>query len=61
MKPPTDKHLSVHRRHMVEIVSLHADVLEDELGRPSLDERVLAAMQRVPRHLFTPQELASQV
>ena len=59
MKPLTDKHLSVHRRHMIEIISVHADVLKDELGKPSLDERVLAAMQRVPRHLFVPQELAT--
>ena len=58
MKPLTDKHLSVLRRHMVEMVAVHADLLEDELGKASLDGRVLAAMQRVPRHLFVPQELA---
>jgi protein-L-isoaspartate(D-aspartate) O-methyltransferase len=59
MKPLKDKHWSVLRRHMVELISVHAEVLEDELGKPSLDERVLAAMQRVPRHLFVPQELAT--
>ncbi|MBI0535673.1 protein-L-isoaspartate(D-aspartate) O-methyltransferase [Roseomonas sp. KE2513] len=59
MKPLTDKHLSVLRRHMVELISVHANVLEDEIGKPSLDERVLAAMQRVPRHLFVPQPLAT--
>ena len=59
MKPLTDKHLSVHRRHMVEKISLHADVLENDLGEPSLDERVLAATRTVPRHLFVPQQLAT--
>lgn len=59
MKPLTDKHLSILRRHMVELISVHAEVLEDELGRRSLDVRVLAAMQRIPRHLFVPQVLAA--
>jgi protein-L-isoaspartate(D-aspartate) O-methyltransferase len=59
MNPLTDKHLAILRRHMVELISVHADVLEDELGKRFLDERVLAAMQRVPRHLFVPQELAT--
>ena len=59
MKPLTDRHLAVLRRHMVELISVHADVLEEEIGKPSLDVRVLAAMQRVPRHLFVPPELAA--
>lgn len=59
MKPLTDKHLAVLRRHMVELISMHADVLEDEIGKPALDLRVLGAMQRVPRHLFVPPELAA--
>lgn len=59
MKPLTDKHLSILRRHMVELISLHTDLLEGEIGKPSLDDRVLAAMQRVPRHLFVPAALAA--
>ena len=59
MKPLTDKHLSILRRHMVEMITVHTELLEDELGKPSLDEKVLAAMQRVPRHLFVPQQLAA--
>ncbi|WP_211876491.1 protein-L-isoaspartate(D-aspartate) O-methyltransferase [Plastoroseomonas hellenica] len=59
MKPLTDKHLSILRRHMVELISVHADLLEVEIGKPSLDDRVLAAMQRVPRHLFVPPSLAT--
>jgi len=59
MKPLTDKHLSILRRHMVEMIAVHTELLEDELGKQSLDEKVLAAMQRVPRHLFVPQQLAT--
>jgi protein-L-isoaspartate(D-aspartate) O-methyltransferase len=32
--------------------------MEDELGKAALDERVLAAMLKVPRHLFVPSALA---
>lgn len=59
MKPLTDKHLSILRRHMVEMIAIRTELLEDELGKPSLDEKALAAMQRVPRHLFVPQQLAT--
>jgi protein-L-isoaspartate(D-aspartate) O-methyltransferase len=57
--PLTDKHLAVLRRHMVELIALHVEVLEDELGKRSLQVRVLDAMHRVPRHLFVPVELAA--
>lgn len=57
--PLTDKHLAVLRRHMVELISLHAEVLEDELGKRSLQARVLDAMHKVPRHLFVPKRLAA--
>ena len=57
--PLTDKHFAVLRRHMIELISLHAEVLEDELGKRSLQARVLDVMQRVPRHLFVPPELAA--
>ena len=59
MKPLTDKHLAILRRHMVELISVHADLLEFEIGKPSFDDRVLAAMQRIPRHLFVPPPLAA--
>jgi protein-L-isoaspartate(D-aspartate) O-methyltransferase len=55
----TEEHLAVLRRHMVEVVAIRADLAEEELGKPALDERVLAAMLRVPRHLFVPAELAA--
>ena len=57
MKPMTEEHLAVLRRHMVEVIAIHADLLEEELGKAALDERVLEAMLRVPRHLFVPAPL----
>jgi protein-L-isoaspartate(D-aspartate) O-methyltransferase len=59
MKPMNEKHFAILRRHMVEIIGIHADVIEDELGKPELDERVMNVMLRVPRHLFVPEPLAS--
>lgn len=43
---------------MVEMIAIHADLASDEIGRAVLDERVLAAMRKVPRHLFVPAPLA---
>ena len=59
MKPMTEEHLAVLRRHMVELIAIHTDLLEEELGKPALDGRVLEAMLRVPRHLFVPGPLAA--
>ncbi len=59
MKPMTEEHLAVLRRHMVEVVAIHADLMEEELGKPALEGRVLEAMLRVPRHLFVPGPLAA--
>jgi protein-L-isoaspartate(D-aspartate) O-methyltransferase len=59
MKPMTETHLAVLRRHMVEVIALKADLMSEEIGRTALDERVLAAMRRVQRHLFVPPQLAA--
>jgi len=59
MKPMDEGHLAILRRHMVEVIGIQVDLLADELGRATLDERVLAAVLRVPRHLFVPEPLAS--
>src|SRR5918997_5149923 len=59
MKPMTEGHLAVLRRHMVEAIAIHADLLEEELGKPALEARVLEAMLRVPRHLFVPGPFAA--
>jgi protein-L-isoaspartate(D-aspartate) O-methyltransferase len=59
MKPMDEGHFAILRRHMVEVIAIHADLMAEELGKAALDERVLAAMRRVPRHLFVPPELAT--
>src|SRR5918912_3567090 len=59
MKPMTEEHFAIFRRHMVEVIEFHADLLEEELGKARLDQRVLAAMRRVPRHHFVPEQLAT--
>jgi protein-L-isoaspartate(D-aspartate) O-methyltransferase len=59
MKPMTEKHFAIMRRHMVEQIAIHVDLMSDELGQAVLQERVLAAILRVPRHLFVPPELAA--
>lgn len=59
MKPMTNEHLAVLRRHMVELVALYADLTSDDTGTPEFDPRVLAAMLRVPRHLFVPADFAA--
>ena len=53
-----EEHLAVLRRHMVEVIAIHADLASDELGKATLDERVMAAMRRVPRHRFVPAPVA---
>jgi protein-L-isoaspartate(D-aspartate) O-methyltransferase len=58
MKPLSEEHFAILRRHMVEKVAIHSDLMGDELGKATLDDRVLAAMMKVPRHLFVPAQLA---
>jgi protein-L-isoaspartate(D-aspartate) O-methyltransferase len=58
MKPMNEKHFEILRRHMVETIGIHSDLIGDELGKATLDERVLTAMRKVPRHLFVPAPLA---
>jgi protein-L-isoaspartate(D-aspartate) O-methyltransferase len=59
MKPMTEEHLAILRRHMVEVIALHFDLASEEIGKDKLDARVAAAMLRVPRHLFVPAPLAA--
>lgn len=58
MKPMNDSHLAILRRHMVELIGIHTDILEDELGQSLIDDQVLSAMLKIPRHLFVPEPLA---
>ena len=58
MKPMTEAHFAILRRHMVELIAIQVELAEDELDRAAIDERVLAALRRVPRHRFVPFLLA---
>lgn len=58
MKPMTEKHLAVLRRHMVEIVEMHFDLASEEIGCEALDPELRRALLAVPRHLFVPSSLA---
>jgi len=58
MKPMTDAHLAILRRHMVEVIDLHFDLAADETGRAALSPALRAALLKVPRHLFVPAQLA---
>ena len=59
MKAMTEKHLSILRRHMVEVIAIHFDLMSDELGKDRLDERVASTMLGIRRHLFVPAQLAA--
>jgi protein-L-isoaspartate(D-aspartate) O-methyltransferase len=58
MKPMSEAHFAILRRHMVEVIEIQVDLASEELGKAALDERVLAAMRKVPRHRFVPSFLA---
>lgn len=57
MKPITEEHLALFRRHMVEIIDLHFDLASDEIGTAMLNPQLRRALTEVPRHLFVPQTL----
>ena len=57
MKPMTEQHLAIYRRHMVEIIDMHFDLSSDEIGKDALDSELRRALMDVPRHLFVPQSL----
>ena len=54
-----EKHFAILRRHMIEVIGIYVELAGDKLGKPTLDERVLTAMGRVPRHAFVPAPLAA--
>jgi len=57
MKPMTEQHLALFRRHMVEIIEMHFDLSGEEIGTEKLDPQLHRALMDVPRHLFVPQSL----
>src|SRR4051812_28914526 len=54
-----EEHFAILRRHMIEVIAIHVDLASEELGKATLDERVIAALRRVPRHQFVPGPFAS--
>ena len=38
MKPMTEAHFAILRRHMVEVIALQADLMSEEIGKASLGE-----------------------
>ena len=59
MKDLAEKHLAIFRRHMVDVITIHADLSSEETGKQALDERVLEVMRELPRHLFVPAPVAA--
>ena len=57
MKPMTEAHLAILRRHMVEVIDLHFDLAEEEIGRSGLSSSLRRALLKVPRHGFVPAPL----
>jgi protein-L-isoaspartate(D-aspartate) O-methyltransferase len=54
----TEEHLAVLRRHMVELIAIHADLACEELGKAALDGRVTATMGKHPARLAITHMLA---
>jgi len=57
MKPMTEQHLAIFRRHMVELIDLQFDLASEEIGEDKLNPQLRRALLDVPRHLFVPQPL----
>ena len=57
MKPMTEEHLALFRRHMVEIIDMHFDLAGVEIGKDAPGLQLRRALMDVPRHLFVPQSL----
>src|SRR3954451_20669734 len=58
MRELTEAHFTILRRHMVEVIAIHVELAADEIGKASLEPRVLAAMRQGARHRFVPTPLA---
>src|SRR5260370_2608787 len=49
--------LKALREHMLAVIAAGAFELRDAIGKSGLDERVMTAMRKVPRHEFVPIEV----
>jgi protein-L-isoaspartate(D-aspartate) O-methyltransferase len=54
-----DRMLTLMLDQMVQVIAAHALYAREQLGKDSLDEKVLRAMGRIPRHEFVPAELVA--
>jgi protein-L-isoaspartate(D-aspartate) O-methyltransferase len=59
MKPLSEAHFAILRRHMVEVVEIEYDLMAQEIGQSAPSPAVRAAVLDTPRHLFVPAQLAS--
>ena len=50
MRQMSEAHFAILRRHMVEVIAIHAELAEEDLGKGVLDPRVLSAVAHAPRH-----------
>ena len=57
MKPMTEQHLALFRRHMAEVIDMHFDLAGEEIGKDAPDPQLRRAIMDVPRHLFVPEQL----
>lgn len=57
MKPLTEQHLAMFRRHMVEVIDMHFDLASEEIGKAAPDPQLRRALMDVPRHLFVPEQM----
>src|SRR5256886_8824567 len=55
--PMTANDFEILRQHMLVEISAGVFHVSDVIGKATLDERVMAAMGKVPRHEFVPVEL----
>ena len=52
-----DVYFSDLRREMVELIAVHAAMVRDHMDKDAINDRVMAAMAKVPRQEFVPVEL----
>ena len=57
MAEPSKTEFAAERQAMVEIIAAYVFFSSDQTERQRLDDRVMTAMSRVPRHQYVPDEL----
>ena len=58
MKPLSDEHFAILRRHMVEVIDIEYDLAREEIGHARPGAALREALISVPRHRFVPPPLA---